>query len=128
MPGIEDATLQLELALQIVRDLPDAIFVVDTSAEARIVMANRRALFLSGYAEADILGQSIDLLVPKALREQHTGHRTDYILDPQIRPMGITQELHMIRSDGRAVEVEIQLGPINVRSQNFVVAVVRRKR
>jgi PAS domain-containing protein len=47
---------------------PDALVVINT--EGRIVLVNRQAEKAFGYARAELIGQSIECLVPERLRGQ----------------------------------------------------------
>ena len=79
-------------------DLPDAMLVSDT--KGRILRVNFQAEALFGYSRKELIGQSIDLLVPDGHRDSHADHRAGYHAAPQIRPMGLGKDLHARRKDG----------------------------
>jgi PAS domain S-box-containing protein len=54
---------------QIVGDAPDAVIFADR--EGVIRLWNRGAALMFGYAEAEAVGQSLDLIIPPRLRERH---------------------------------------------------------
>jgi PAS domain S-box-containing protein len=97
-----------------------AIFVVDKSG--RIVMANPATEKMLGYAENELIGQSVELLVPENLRGGHVSHRTGYFRNPQNRPMGFGLDLQARRKDGTIFDVEISLSHIRSEQETLAVA------
>ncbi len=102
---------------------PDAILVVDGAG--KISLANRRTAELFGYEEAELVGESIGMLVPERLRSVHAEHRSRYALDPRSREMGVGLELNGIRRDGTEFPVEISLSPLRAGRDDFVIAYIR---
>ncbi len=108
---------------QLLEAAPDAI--VEVSADGKIVLVNRIAEEMFGYVRDELLGQSVDLLVPDAIRHQHYRHRDSYLEHPRTRPMGTGLELHARRRDGSLFPVEISLSPIQTEGGMHVTAVIR---
>ncbi len=108
---------------QLLEAAPDAI--VEVSADGRIVLINRIAEEMFGYHRDELLGQSVDILVPDAIRPQHYRHRDSYLEHPRTRPMGTGLDLHARRSDGSLFPVEISLSPIQTEGGMHVTAVIR---
>jgi PAS domain S-box-containing protein len=115
---ITEATLR-----SLVESAPDGILTID-SAEC-IVLANRRAEQMFGYAHGELLGQSIDLLVPERLRAAHLAHRAGYLTTPRLRPMGMGLNLYGQRKDGGEFPVEISLSPLSTTGGLLTTAIVR---
>ncbi len=103
--------------------LPDAMLVSDT--QGRIVRMNAQAEALFGYSRKELLGRSIDSLVPAGRVESHARHRAGYHAAPQIRPMGLGKDLHARRKDGSKVPVDISLSHVTQGGELLVIAVVR---
>ena len=99
-----------------------AIFIVDPSG--RVVMANPATEKMLGYPESELMGQSIELLVPEAARQRHVGHRTGYFSHPQSRPMGVGMDLRARRKDGSTFDAEISLSYIQSAQGTLAVAFV----
>jgi PAS domain S-box-containing protein len=108
---------------QLLEAAPDAI--VEVAADGKIVLINRIAEEMFGYVRDELLGQSVDMLVPDAIRRQHYRHRDSYLEHPRTRPMGTGLELHARRSDGSLFPVEISLSPIQTEGGMHVTAVIR---
>ncbi|MGW3911041.1 SpoIIE family protein phosphatase [Streptomyces sp. NPDC005070] len=102
---------------------PDAMVIVDDTGTIRLVNAQTEALF--GYRREEMLGHSVDLLVPGRFRGHHDRHRNGYTDNRQVRPMGAGLELHGLRKDGTEFPVEISLSPLETTDGLLVSAAVR---
>jgi formate hydrogenlyase transcriptional activator len=102
---------------------PDAIVVCDQ--EGRVTQANARVESMFGYPRAELLGQSIDILVPERFRRGHPSHRQDYAAAARVRPMGAGLELFGRRKDGSEFPADIMLGPVETQNGRMVLCVVR---
>jgi PAS domain S-box-containing protein len=104
--------------------LPDAILVSDHAGTISYV--NRQAEALSGYAREELIGRSIEELVPGRLRSEHEQHRHEYVGDaPRARPMGTGLDIRFRRKDGSEFPADIALGPVQTERGPLVVAAVR---
>jgi PAS domain S-box-containing protein len=129
--GAREARARAEEALrasearfrQLTEAAPDAIVGVD--AEGRIVLVNSRAEELFDYAAAELVGQSVELLVPERYREAHVQHRTRYNAAPYTRRMGDGLDLAGRRKNGTEFPAEISLSPVETPDGPLVVTVVR---
>jgi PAS domain S-box-containing protein len=102
---------------------PDGMIVVD--GEGEIVFANKRAGTLFGVAFEELIGSSVDELLPVGLRSVHRAHRLRYRADPTVRPMGIDIRLRARRVDGTEFPVEVSLSPLVDGGTFHVVAAIR---
>jgi len=68
---------------------------------------------LFGYADAELIGHKIEILVPPRFRAKHPGHRAGYFSgDSSIRPMSAGLDFSIIRKDGTEFPVGISLSPL----------------
>ena len=98
-------------------------FVVVNGA-GKIFRFNQEAQNLFGYTEEEVIGESIEKLIPKRFLKQHDYHRQQYMASPNTRRMGPELDLFARRRDGQEFPVEIGIGPVQVEDETYVVAVV----
>lgn len=108
---------------RVVETAPDAIVLVNP--EGRIVMTNPRAEHMFGYAQQELIGQPVEILVPERFRKGHADNRSAYLRKPVIRYMGAGQELCVVRKDGSEFPVEISLSPIETVDGTLVSSTIR---
>jgi PAS domain S-box-containing protein len=106
----------------IVEASPTAMIAVD--ARGTIVFVNALTERLLGYDRQELVGQSIERLVPTRFRDSHPEHRDAFFAELQRRPMGAGRELFAVRKDGSEVPVEIGLSPFHTADGTFVLAAV----
>ena len=102
---------------------PDAMIIVDDDGEMAIVNGQAEKMF--GYDREEMLGNTIEMLLPERIRKSHTGHRRKFQEDPELRPMGMGMELIGRRKDGTEFPVEISLSPVSTPKASFVSSVIR---
>lgn len=88
---------------------PDGCLLVGEDGTIRGVNPRAEALF--GYRADELVGRSVDLLVPDAVRDTHASDRARYIAAPRNRPMGVGLDLRAVHKDGTLFPVEISLSP-----------------
>jgi PAS domain S-box-containing protein len=102
---------------------PDGIVIVD---EAGIILfVNPMTEQLFEYDRNQLIGRSVDLLLPDALRARHAARRASYSEHPQTRAMGAGLELRGQRRSGAEFPVEISLSPVRSGGHVLVIAIVR---
>jgi len=83
--------------------------IVITNGGGAIVWVNRKAEGLFGYRREEMLGRTVEMLLPERLRRVHAAHREQYAAHPRNRPMGAGLDLLARRKDGSEFPVEISL-------------------
>ncbi len=117
----QDSSLALERRLRAaVESSPSGILMTD--ADGRIVLVNREIERLFGYPREELLGKSVDFLVPPGVRDPHAGLRRSFLADPKVRAMGHGRELFGLRKDGSQVPIEIGLTPVATEEGMFVLS------
>jgi PAS domain S-box-containing protein len=99
--------------------------MVIVDATGSIVLVNSQTERLFGYPRAELLGESVDLLVPHRFRAQHPGHRRHYFEEPRVRGMGTGLDLYGLRKGGDEFPVEISLSPLDTQDGVLVSASIR---
>jgi protein-histidine pros-kinase len=102
---------------------PDAMIIVDQMG--RIVLVNVQAEEWFGYRREEMIGQSIEMLVPERFAGMHVAFRSGYVAGPRTRPMGLAGDLFAKRRDGSEFPVEISLAPLETDDGLLVSAAVR---
>lgn len=101
---------------------PSGMIAIDP--DGRILLLNAQAEILFGYSRDELVGRSIETLVPERFRATHPGLRSKYGDRPDARPMGAGRELFALRKDNTEVPVEIGLSPIETSEGPAVLAAV----
>jgi PAS domain S-box-containing protein len=106
----------------LLESLPVGLVVVD--AGAHMIQVNDYVAQMLGYDRDELLGQSVEMLVPERSRLEHADLRRIFANAPRDRPMGAGRDLCARRRDGTEIPVEIGLKPIRREGQNYVLAVM----
>src|SRR5438445_2919910 len=77
---------------------PSGMIMVDR--DGKIVLVNSQLEKLFGYTRDELLGQSIELLVPHSAQGKHPGYREQFFAEPKARSMGIGRDLYGLKKDG----------------------------
>ncbi len=111
------------LAWSLLDAAPDATLIVAASGE--IVYVSDHAAGVFDCEMDDLLGVTVEDLLPDDLHRIHRAHRTRYQAEPTVRSMGQGLELQARRPDGTIFPVEISLSPIKIDDSWLTVASIR---
>jgi diguanylate cyclase (GGDEF)-like protein/PAS domain S-box-containing protein len=92
--------------------------------EGLICFANQAAETLFGYAEGELRGKTIEILVPEEVRQRHQDERVEFFHHPQARSMGSGRFLQARRRDGSQFPAEIGLTPIQFQDGWYTLSLV----
>ncbi|MDP1813672.1 MAG: PAS domain-containing sensor histidine kinase [Leadbetterella sp.] len=99
--------------------------IVIADSQSRILKINPSVLKTFGYdTESEILGQNIEVLIPKRFQHNHVGHREKYMENPHARSMGLQFDLFAVKKDGVEFPVEVSLSPFKNSLGSFVICFV----
>lgn len=102
---------------------PDALLVVDPAGGITLMNAQAESLF--GYTRDELLGQPVEILVPKRFVANHARYRTGFASEAHSRQMGRAVELYALCKDGRELPVDIMLSPMALGEQRCTLCIVR---
>lgn len=114
--------LDTDLVWRLIDASPDALIV--TADDGTIVLANQRTEDLFGHSRSELIGQSVDILLPAERRAHHEEQRDTYLHEPSIRSMG-TGVFRARRQDGDHIDVDVSLSPVRLGPDTYVIATVR---
>ena len=116
-------------------DMRDPIFVgamldtiptgiVVTNEQGLLVYANSEAERLFGYSLDELLGESVDMLLPDRFSKKHASHRKEFGEAPSTRHMGAGRDLFGRRKNGTEFPLEVGLRPLRKEDQTWVIATI----
>jgi two-component system, cell cycle sensor histidine kinase and response regulator CckA len=108
-------------ALPILEASPNPIVAVRAS-DGQILYANPQVEATFGWPATELIGGTVERLVPQALHDRHVAHRADFAAHPVARPMGTGLDLAGVRRDGSQFPVEISLLPLETAEGLVVLA------
>ncbi len=115
-------------ALAFLESAAEGILIVDEGGH--IVVANGVIEEIFGYAQRELLGARMEMLLPERFRERHVLHRAGYVAEPRVRSMGRGLDLAGRRRDGTEFPVEISLSdvrtPQGLRVMAFITDISER--
>jgi PAS domain S-box-containing protein len=102
----------------------DGIICIDN--HQKIVLFNNGAEAIFGHAAADVMGQSIEVLIPARFRGSHAGHVSGFAAGPPAaRHMGERQAIYAIKKSGEEFPAEATISKIEMET-GYVLTVVLR--
>ena len=106
----------------VVESVPYALLMVNE--EGQILLVNIQSERCFGYNREELLGQKIELLVPKDFKERYIEYRRAFIAAPEPRAMGERSDLRAVRKDGGEFPVEISLVPMRTHEGLMILVSV----
>src|SRR5207249_1985138 len=98
--------------------------MVVTNEAGQIILVNTQTERLFGYSREELIGESVELLVPRRFGAEHTPYLKGFYADASSRPMGEGQDLYARRKDGSEFPVEIGLNPIEASGGQWVLRAI----
>jgi PAS domain S-box-containing protein len=100
------------------------IGIVITDKDGKIVNINRYAETQFGYSNEELIGKTVDILVPAKIHSTHHKLREGFYKHPEPRRMGEGRDLFAQKKDGAEFPVEISLSNYEINGMIFVIAFV----
>ncbi len=102
---------------------PDAMLISDK--HGIITQVNQQAEILLGYKSGELIGQSIEILVPEGFRAKHPELRAKFVAEPVTRPLKTGRTLQARRKNGSSFDVDISVSPIKTEHGLFFASALR---
>jgi len=98
--------------------------IVVVNIDQKIAATNTQANDMFGYAKEELLGQSLDVLIPKRYHHDHDAHFKRFLGEQDKRQMGHGRDLYGVKKNGDQFSLEAGLNPFNVEEKQYVMAIV----
>lgn len=98
--------------------------IVLTDDKGTMVLLNPAALQLFGYDREDLLGQPVEMLIPKRFSQRHSSYRHGFYQTPGNRTMGHGRDLFARKKDGSEFPVEVSLSYYRQKGSMYVIAFI----
>ena len=120
----EEKTRQSRIMFEcLFESAPDAMLAVD--AHGGIVHVNSQTEGMFGYPRNELVGKTIELLIPERFRPGHSSLRENYHAAPRLRPMGASLDLLGRRRDATEFPVDVMLSHMEAEEGTLVLSVIR---
>lgn len=106
----------------VVEASPSALIITDNKGIITLVNIHTEQLF--GYTREELLGQSVNMLLPGQLQGNHQQHIESYLANPIAKKMSLRDELYGSDKKGRLIPIEVGLTPIHFASGMSVLATI----
>lgn len=100
----------------------EGIIVVDASQ--KIVSSNIAADEMFGYDKGELVGQSLNILIPRKYKANHPSHFKDFMSHSEKRQMGHGRDLYGVKKNGEEFPVEAGLNPFEINGERYVMSLV----
>lgn len=120
---ITDEYFAEERYKKILEAAPDGVLIIDEAGKIQYVNKQLDAIF--GYAEDELVGKTVEALIPETYHSAHASYRKNYFDSPRTRPMGSGRELLGLRKNKETFPVEISFSPLRTKTGTIAMATIR---
>ncbi|MGI9457159.1 MAG: PAS domain S-box protein, partial [Aeoliella sp.] len=100
----------------------DGIITID---ERGIVESlNPAATRMFGYAEQEVLGNNVNMLMPESMADEHDSYIANYLRSGEKKIIGIGREVEGRRKDGSLFPLELAVSEVVIDQRRFFTGVV----
>jgi two-component system, LuxR family, sensor kinase FixL len=106
----------------IINSAVDGIIVID--GRGRIESFNPGAERLFGYAQAEVVGHNVSMLMPSPYREEHDGYIGRYQTTGKAKIIGIGREVRGQRKDGATFPLHLSVGEMTIGGERMFTGIL----
>ncbi|WP_166521604.1 PAS domain S-box protein [Zobellia amurskyensis] len=107
----------------LVESAPSATFIV---GEGNVIqMINKQAEHLFGYTSEELVGKSIEGLIPPRFEKKRAPEREKFRANPKVIKVDLGEDFYMINKSGNEIPVEVTLGPLQTDEGLLVSMAIR---
>ncbi|MDR2858248.1 MAG: PAS domain S-box protein [Novosphingobium sp.] len=107
----------------ILETIPEAMIVID--ARGRILSFSAAAERMFGYAEQELLGENVSVLMPSPDRERHNGYIDNYLDSGERRIIGIGRVTTARHRDGSTFPIDLHVGEARIEGEPVFTGFIR---
>ncbi len=107
----------------VINSAPDALLVINRSR--KIIRANAMAQELFGYSRDEMVGLTLERLIPERYRQQHEHFVSNAFGAEMSQPMTKRSELRALTKLGKEIPVEIGLSYTRQKGELYSIAAIR---
>ncbi len=107
----------------ILATVPDAMVVIDE--RGRILSFSAAAERMFGFAEAEVLGENVSMLMPSPDREKHDGYLSNYMGTGERKIIGIGRVTTARHREGYTFPIELSVGEARIGEQRIFTGFIR---
>lgn len=120
----EQDLIESEARMAAVMDtVPDAIITINL--DGTINSFNKAAESIFGYSSDEMIGQSVDIIVPDEYKEAHRNGIKRFAASGKGNIMGTRVELEALTKSGRRIWIEMALSSVNAGNKRYVTGLLR---
>lgn len=117
-----DQELDALMLIALLDAVPDAVLMSD--ANGAITRANPAAGTLFGYDPGQLIGQSVNMLMPKSLSDRHDGFMQGYLETGNARIIGRGRAVEGLHRDGQTFPLHLSIGRADYAGATHFVAIL----
>lgn len=98
--------------------------IILTDNTGKIILVNPAAERMFGYNALELVGNTVEVLLPGQFKHKHVGLREGFYKAPSNRSMGTGRDLYAKRKDNSEFPVEVSLSHYQERNEMYVIAFI----
>lgn len=119
---LEEGKRSQERLHSLLEAMPHGMVMV--KKDGTLALVNSEAETVLGYSRGELLGHSIDELVPPLVRSNNPAYLQGLFHKPHPREIGVGREVFGVRKDGTLVPLEVNINVLTVDEEEYVLVCI----